>query len=148
MTNFSQDNDPLNTSPRSEWLPLCEEPNENWCGMVNDAYAEGNLRTSVYASGYLRQRLSQDGIPLSHQYDIILFQDTDEAPEGHYLGGTFVDVSMGANFNVHGNTGQEVPFARLVDAFDKESGVLLTQTRTQHILVPLTMVSHLELGAG
>lgn len=148
MTSFSHENDPLNTSPRSEWLPLSDDPNENWCGMVNDAYGERDLRTSVYASGYLRQRLSQDGRPLSHQYDIILFQDSDEAPEGHYLGGTFVGASMGTNFNVHGNAAQQVPFARLVDAFDKESGVVLTKARAQHILVPLTMVSHLELEAG
>jgi|GEM_PF-4121730 len=147
MSLHNSEKSPSDFSRSSEFVRIYEDPDDDWCEMVNQAYGEAGYRTSLYCSGLLQQKISPEGVPLEHQFQVIHFSDKDGGADGRYLYGEFKRLLMGKGIGIYGDRFSDVPFAELTTAFDQETGEILAEAE-RTIRVPLTMMQSLVLEPG
>ncbi len=135
-----------------ERLPLGELPipkgadaDEDWCAMVNYLYGgPGDYRTELMADSFLVSKATAEGRIIPGEYSRKEPTDNGE-PSRHQIIGLFTSISIRRHFETGRSRLRSVPYIRLAQAHDLDSGVPLYRFPGQHVLVPLVKIEQIIL---
>lgn len=123
-----------------------EQPDQEWCDMVNQIYGISEYRVHLLAYCYKIAAIIEEGQSPTDVYQLRVFADKHGNPDGHYITGVFESIEMRPDINLSNYKDQnhKIPFVKLSCAVDTDDSRKITEEK-QHVYVPTTHVQELYL---